>query len=43
MRTVHELESDVLRGVNAIVEPIIRTGLVSPFWPTGLIVVVLSS
>jgi len=40
MRTTRELESDVFRGVNAIVEPLIRAGFGPPrFWPTGLIVV----
>jgi deazaflavin-dependent oxidoreductase (nitroreductase family) len=39
MRTTRELERDVFRGVNTLVEPIIRAGFGSPrFWPTGLIV-----
>ena len=39
MRTARELESEFLRGVNAIVEPLVRAGFGFPrFWLTGLIV-----
>ena len=40
MRTASMLESDFLRCVNSIVEPLVRAGFGSSrFWPTGLIVV----